>query len=699
MENINNLIEQRDEILSKIKDIEESCEGIDNENNAKKITSLNMNKSNLIAQKSSISAELQKIEQQLNSINTEINNLSGKGIDRILDSIKEQRWYFFKNKPKVLMDKLTGLLWANLDYFSHCEENGDNYSIVEAKEIVNNLYIDGYNEWKIPSNIEFWNMIQDKTFPFHYGDYWQIKDDDWYWFVNYRNNIMKKDTEDNGATADITDADSARLIPCNNAIRSENYENDVLNNKVYTEKERLQFTLDLFINNNLEPIFNDEEITALYRKIFIEKPALMDKLNELQSQINDIQKEVLLSSKFDYNTLLIKYDLKSIDKSVIKYYEAVKKWIDELMDKMKYYENVKSDIIRDCNVIGLSLSKKYEDSSNLTDEENELLKSRQRFFKKHFELGMNNVNTKLLSIKKQAEKIENRIEEINDGDNAIEELALLEQENRASFSFITENTSNIIKNALIKIEYFERHKDFAGLAVKVWDEWTDDYKAFKTAKKEELKNICEDDGIEQEIWENWFEAWNKNRLAVEKQLLPLIKRGLKGDIITNEVQSDSDIRSSNVIKNLLGVLKKYRDRIDDFYLEDRKSIYQKFAFQSGGDLQEKFESESELYKITSGFQEELQKIIFSLDKVEDKMFLLEWAGNISDLQIDEILYFVKDRDLSRISQEVLKDFSDLKRKNYEVYISDAKAYSEELSRRDKEYNSLVFKMRKDLMKQ
>jgi hypothetical protein len=694
MENINNLIEQRDEILSKIKDIEESCEGIDNENNAKKITSLNMNKSNLLTQKSSISAELQKIEQQLNSINIEINNLSGKGIDRILEAIKEQRWYFFKNKPKVLMDKFTGILWANLTCFKYRKNESQMYSFDECKGIIKTLNLDEFNKWTLPDLEECKHMVDDKKFPFINGDRYEI--------LNYSSIYIFK-SSDNSMWLDSdyprTTNRSSIFCPINKELVSETYMNNISNNKVYTEKERLQFTLDLFTNNNLEPIFDNDEITSLYRKIFVEKPVLMDKLNELQSQINDMQKEVLLSSTFDYNTLLIKYDLKNIDKSVIKYYEAVKKWIDDLMDKMKYYEDVKSDIIRDCNIMGLALSKKYEDSPNLTEEENELLEDRQIFFKKHFELGMNNVNLRLLSIKKQAERIDNRIEEINDGDNAIEELALLESENRASFSFIAENTSNIIKNALVKIEYFEKHKDFAGLAVKVWDEWTDDYKAFKTAKKEELKNLCEDDGIEQEIWEGWFEDWNKNRLVVEKQLLPLIERGLKGDIITNEIKADSDVRSSNVIRKLLEILKTYKENIDDFYIEEKKGIYQKFAFQSGGDLQEKFESESELYNITSGFQEELQKIIFSLDKVEDKMFLLEWAGNISDLQIDEILYFVKDRDLSRISQDVLKDFSDLKRKNYEVYISDAKAYSEELSRRDKEYNSLVFKMRKDLMKQ
>ena len=146
------------------------------------------------------------------------------------------------------------------------------------------------------------------------------------------------------------------------------------------------------------------------------------------------------------------------------------------------------------------------------------------------------------------------------------------------------------------------------------------------------------------------------------------------------------------------MIKEYKEKVDDFYIDERKGIYQKFAFQSGGDLQEKFESESELYKITSLFQEKLQSIIFSIDKVEDRLYLLEWASKISYIQIDEVLDFIKDKELVKIGEDIIKQFMELKRRNYDVYISDAKAYSEELSRREKEYNSLMFKMRKDLMK-
>ena len=337
---------------------------------------------------------------------------------------------------------------------------------------------------------------------------------------------------------------------------------------------------------------------------------------------------------------------------------------------------------------------------NLTEEENILFKTRQQFFKKHFEIGMSNVKNRLLSVKEQADAIEYRIDEINDGNNAIKELALLEKEERASFNFVIENTANIIKNALIKIEYFEKNKLFATNIINLEDSWTKNYKVFKTTIKSQFKNICEEDSVEEEIWSLWYADWTKKRCVIEMCFLPLVEKSLKGYFITNKVQTDDNEKVSNVttVEKLIVLLENYKCNLDNFYLEERKNIYQKSAFQAGGDLQEKFEVEMELYKISSQFHKNLQDIVFDLDKAEERIFLLRWANDLIDVQIYEILDFVKDKELNKISQNVLVEFADLKRKNYEKFISDAKAYSEERANREKQYNSLMFKMRKELVK-
>ena len=593
------------------------------------------------------------------------------------------------------MDKNTGLLWANLDYFPYCKNDKSAYNsnFNECHELMNNLNLDGFEDWRVPTNYELWDMIEDKTFPFKYGDNWYIKNYG-IWFIFYNSQIKGKSLWGKGENYGI-DTYNSYLLPCNDSITYDTYKNDISeNNPIYTEKERLQFTLNLFVNNELWPIFDDESITELYEKIYFEKPKLLEQLSQIQSQIDELEKsqEVkLLSSEFDYNEILINYDIESINNSIIKYYKAVISWIDDLIQKLDYFQEQKKDIITEFNKIGLKLSKKYEENPNLSDEENNLLRDRQKFFKKNFELGMNEVTRKLLSYKKQAQNIEDRIDEINESDDGITKLAELEEEKRASFSFIAENTANIVKNALIKMDYFEKNKDFAVSAINLWDKWSMDYKVLKTTYKEDLKNSCEREEIEEEIWSSWFEDWCATRFTIEKQFMPLIKEGLSGNF-------DVEKKGVAVIEDVVELLQEYKERVDQFYKNERSAIYVNYAFTGNGELQEKFATELELYKISSEFQKKLQNIIFSLEKNENKIFLINWANNLIDLPVDEIIDFIELKKLDAIPEQVLNQFMELKKKNFEVYLSDAKAYGEEQERREKEFNSLIFKMRKGLAK-
>lgn len=697
MTELQTLTTQRDELLVKIREIEETCEGIENENNAKRVQELNLEQAQLTAQKSEIQAKLNAIQSKSSSINAEITKLSGTGSDRILEAISNQRWYFFKNKTKVLMDKNTGLLWANLEYFPYMGNNStERYSTGnESKtEVIRNdvdAFDFGFDNFDVPTQFELWNAVEDCGFPFSH-DSWRIKNQ-CYWAVDYNGFVLGKDLDDSGANTDICARDCA-VIPCSKVlVIGTDYEKNVSsNNPVYTEKERLQFTLDLFVQNELCPIFDDDEITQLYKKIYFEKPVLLEQLQELQSQIEALQTVTLLSSEFDYTALLAKYDIKAIDESIIKYYKAVQQWSYELMDKLDYYEQEMETVIRDFNVISLKLSKKYEDNPNLTDDENALLSERQRYFQKKFSLGMHGVKSKILAVKKQADDLEYRIDEIDNGDDAIHELALLEKEERASFGFIAENTAKIIKNTLLKIEYFQENYQFVMNAIDIWEKWSENYRVFKTTYREDLKATCEDDSIEEDVWSKWYQDWQSIRFAIEQKVQPIIERGLKSAIPTITETKVS------VPELLIAALDQYKGSIDKFFIEDRKGIYQKFVFQAGGELQDKFESEGELYKRTTSLQSALQEIIFNCVNAEDRVFILKWANSLLDIRIDEILSFVADNDLQKISQIILSEFATLKQKNYDAYLADAKAYGEEKSRREKEYNSLIFKMRKDLMK-
>lgn len=692
MSELENLKARQQELLNKIQTLEEQYEGIENEHNAQKLQELNKVQAQLMGSQNNLKQQLQSIQGKLKIINNEIDKLSSTTtIDKILEAIKNQRWYFFKNKQHILMDKTTGILWVNLDYFSYKKEQEHNncYNIDEAKILVNNYSVDDINDWQIPTFEVFKQMIYDKTFPFKQGDYWKITDK-YFWHCNINNwSSNRVDLEDFSKSSG-----EAYVLPCSyHLIQDSEYEKNISeNNNVYTEKERLQFTLDLFRENELLPIFKNNEITDLYKKIYFEKPRLLQALSEVETQLAQCEEVNTVTINFDYTTLLNKYDIASIDKSIIKYYEAVQKWIDELMEYLADFEQQKESVIQDCNQIGLQLSTTYKDDSNLTEAENELLKNRQYYFKDKLALGMDKVKANLLKIKQQADDIEYTINEIDDGDNAIYELAQLEKKERASFVLIAENTAKIVNKALQKIDFFEHNRDFIIKAVEVWSKWNKDYKVFKTKQYEELKHSCEEDDIEAEVWQKWYEDWQKLRFTIEEKLQPMIARGLKGDIETKEEQEIP------IIMQAIYVLNDYKIAVDNFYLEERKNIYQQYVFQNCGDLQEKFEVEKELYARTMNLQKALQNIIFNCKKEADKIFILRWIDNLIDIQINEIIQFVADNNLEQISQEVLNEFAKLKQKNYYMYLADIKAYSQEQANREKAYNSLIFKMRKGLMK-
>lgn len=685
MSELTALLAEKQKLTDRLKELETVGEGLENEENRQRVRQLDAAQSELMAQKRTVEQKLSGIQSNLNEINGEINQLSSDSRDTILEAIKKQRWYFIKNKPKVLLDRNTGYLWANLNYFPYAKQPGNNnYNLQEAKQVICDFEGDGYTHWELPLFDDFKEMIVDKTFPFQKGDKHEILGQR-YWHCNM--------TGHGGDGIDLYDLNTEsgvyNVIPYDRSLADEDYKHDVsAENKVHTEKERLQRTLDLFVQNGLQPIFEDEAVTELFYKIYVEKPKVLAQLQEVQGKIDSLQENIPLSSTFDYRDLLKDYNSAAIDASVIQYYKALQRWTGELLEKLDEYEAEKEETIQDFNVLSLTLSQKYEADPNLTEAENDLMEKRQRFFQQQFSLDMNQVKDKILSIKDQADDLEARLDAVDEKEDSLTKLAELEREARPSFSFIAENTAKIIKEALLKIEYFESHKEQVQQAIAIWQSWTEDYRVFKSTHRQALQHLCQENDIEEAIWGTWYADWQRLRLHIEEKVQPLVAWALKG--------AAQDARAE-MADALLGQLASYKDAVDDFFLKERKGIYQKYAFVPSGELQEKFEAENELYKRTREFQNQVSDIIFSCQNSEDRILIFKWAFPLWNLSIDEVLRFVADKNLSAISADILRDFAALKSKRYAAFLNDAKAYSQAQKERDNQYNNLIFKMRKNLM--
>ncbi len=628
--------------------------------------------------------EIAAVKEKLQVMNGEANRLYNDSRNIILDAIKKQRWFFIKNKPKVFFDRDTGYLWANLKHFPCCKKGGGgDYAKREAERVVQAFDGDGYADWKLPLFDTLRAIISDPSFPFREGGGDRILNRR-YWLYRTGDTIRGVDLDKNFYPFNT---DKGSVIPYSPIlVAGSTYKDDVaVDNKAYTEKERLQFTLDLFVRHGLQPIFTDDSITELYHQVYFETPNLMA---DLQDRIGQISALIPLSETFDYHDMLGDYDVSAIDTSLIQYYTAIQRWIGTLLEKLDEYEGLKDDIIREFNVISLTLSRKYEADPHLTADENALLERRQHFFCQRFSLDMNQVKEKLISVKEQADALEERLDDLDADEQSLTAWAALDAEPRPSFSFIAENTAKIIKKALLKIEYFETHKELVQEAIALWQSWSDDYRVFKSTRRQELQHLCEEDDIEAEVWSAWYKDWQSLRRKIEEGMEPLVAWSLKELVL--------DEKNEFVQGKLMDQLAAYKQQIDDFFLKERKGIYQKYAFQPGGDLQDKFAAENDLYKRTLAFQEAVSKILFSCPKSEDRITILKWAYPLWNLQIDAVLQFVSDCSLDQISEKVLHEFADLKKRNYAAFLNDVAAYSKAQKEREKQYDSLMFKMRKEL---
>ena len=180
-QSLEQLILLKEDLLKKINKIQETCEGSDNKENSKKILNLNNEKLKLTSQENKLKKDLHTIQIKLDSLNKKIDDLSSDGLNKILDAIDNQRFYFFKNKPKVILDIKTGAIITNLDYIDDIDKTYNLYDYSHTKEIkerIDNLELEGYTKWNFLDKEYLEELIKNKDFylqKYFESGYWVCK--------------------------------------------------------------------------------------------------------------------------------------------------------------------------------------------------------------------------------------------------------------------------------------------------------------------------------------------------------------------------------------------------------------------------------------------------------------------------------------------------------------------------------------------
>lgn len=693
MSDLSDLMKQEQIVLNYLHTLDQWNEGPDNKYCALAIQNLKDAQAKLPEEKS-----LQTSIKNMN-ITHQIHDLSVPSKKKILDCMKDQCWYFFENNEYIIFDIETGIIWANPVLFPWCPDRENllrTYTHSDAEQAISSFSAGIFTHWEIPK-------ISDLTEIVGNGEFLFDNDDFSYWSHCHLQDIkhplfycMNEEGSIQGINLlDLTQSDDAfYVLPCSKEIVQSPEYQSIISRADFdsTDDDYLQYILDLFVRYGLIPYFDDQRLTGNYKQLYIEKPQWLSELNRIRTSMSEFSYSAWLSSLFNTHELLEKYDIDAIDSSVVKYYQSIQTWCDDLLKRVEYFESRKLNPLRECSLKELKLFKQYTYDSYLSDDERSFLIDRQHFFQREFGWGMDDAKNKILAIKKDADEWLYRINQIDKTDNPIQELAKIEQANRASFPLVAESTLNIVKKNIAKMDFIENHLSFVIATIKIGENWTSDYLLFRSTYKTEMKMCCEGDLIEEEIWDKWYNEWQYIRFNIESRIQPLVEYGLKGDISTINTSSQS------VISQLESVLNNYKQEIDSFYREERKGIYQKYAFIPVGDLQEKLEVESRLYEAVSSFYSSLQDIIFNCLKTEDRVWILNWASSLIDFQIDEVISITANSDMGELSRSISDEFTKLKKKNFDIFLMNAKTYSAEQARRDREYHSLIFRMRKELQK-
>ena len=539
MSELKSLLAQKENLAEQLRRIAENCEGIENAENAAKVAALNEEQLKLSAQKADFQGKVATIDRELVTVGNKIQSLSGSGVEKILQAIKNQRWYFFKNKPKVLMDRDTALLWADLNYFPYLKNtpNGTRYHKNEAYPLVANLKFADFDKWRFPTYKEICFLVNDKTFSFMEGSNWQIKGNNWWFAMDEGFN-----TVDLNNKRQYNYDSSMCILPCNDVFVPEEYTNNISpQNNFYSETEKLQMTLNIFVQNDLIPLFDDEKITELYRQIYVEKPALQKKFAEVQQEIDKLNEVELISPTVDWLALKTKFDC-GAEKSTVKYAESIKNLSQHLLEKFSDYAQEKSAVLDELQ--------KLSPPNELVPNMDRVLADTEKFF------------DEATALKKSLLSVSN-----------LSTLYALKNETRPPFDLVAEVLTEKVRQVLLQVEFFELQPEFvksACVALNLKFEFEGEY----------LKQFRQHDKVTQKIILNLVRFVKAGHLQKRQQedsptLAEIVLEHLQNyryamaELYKNKSEEPSDAEITSLTERLQKNLDEVAEMVEDEHERQR----------------------------------------------------------------------------------------------------------------------------------
>lgn len=649
-------------------------------------------------------------------------------VEEILyEAIEEQNWFTFKNKQHVVFDRRTGFLYPNFSHVKH----------VTYQEWAGGKKNYGPNgidtgQWEILSDVFYYDEKTDRTkgSPF-------FKQGSHVLTLDYPKKLrgskaarifISKHIDKLGKLKKINYVTSfSENFSCSWYVTGsyQNYLNHcvfpvlrVLNKPELLPdhpsmigKMKSKIILELFLQKEWIPCF--EPFLEQFHNEFYE--AYQNRVNEAKKRCNEyssifeiyyekrcIEKKLLALGltyddmsnvtvsnvgkvSYDFLAEIQNYNIDEINKSVWQYSLSAQKWLNSLLGKIDEWENDNLDLVKTALELKQELDKKITVSMNVTAEEKQLLESQLQQLKKRLDIGLTPLRSNLINLFSESQQISLNLEQTN----TLVGLAKIEQQLRPSFELLAEHTAILCTKTLKEMEWLDQSLDFVKSIVSVLRKSAEDYLILVDKYQQDLMQLGLDNSIESEEIAKWFAEWRSERLSLLKQIQPLLDAGL------------NKLIDEQTVLDVLPCVEQYQNELDQFYLQKRLGIHTTYAFQPNGHRQEKLEKEQELTKLVHQFMQQLEKVIFNTKTTAQKIWLIRFSEAWQQGVVNQITDFLAKEQLIE-RDDVLLIMSDELRKvqqqNLAACLQDAQSYSEALAQREKDVNTLIFKMRKALMK-
>lgn len=663
---------------------------------------------------------LKQAQSKLEQLEPELENFEEDVEQILLDAISKQDWYCFRNKREIIFDSKTGLLFPNFEYIPHIlyrdwklEQKGYAPSDVGLGKwvsldqinyknsdfcpfLMNRYYIDSEFQNKFPCKFSGNKLVD--IYVYNYQD-----SSPYGCFKEFSKHSNKHKTGYFTTLPENTMVFPTLVILPNKHIFPDNPR--------HTSIEKAKIILDFFIEKewvpNFEPFLEQlhdevqddfqERLNGAqkqceeYNRIFdayYKRIQLQKQLVNLESKIAELPEPApinVFTSDFDYRLDLNSYDLSAIQNSIWQYSQASQHWIGNLLNCIDEWENEHLDLVKNTVELNQELDKKLSVSINVTTEEKQLLEEQLKHLKKRLDLGLTPLRSNLINLLSESHKITLDLEQTD----TLLGLAQLEKQVRPSFELLTEHTATLCTKTLKEMEWLNGSLDFVKIVVTVLRNSAEDYLILVDKYQQDLVQIGLDNSIETEEITKWFAEWRSERLSLLKQIQPLLDAGL------------NKVIDEQTVIDVLPCIAQYQTELDQFYLQKRLGIHTTYAFQPNGHRQEKLEKEQELTKLVHQFMQQLEKVIFNTKTTAQKIWLIRFSEVWQQGIVNEITDFLaKEQLIERddVVQIMSEELRKVQQQNLTACLQDAQSYSEALAQREKDVNTLIFKMRKALMK-